>query len=102
MAEPFGSPTRPITMSKQNNEPPALGVAEGSAIRDVPEGCQEIPGFILDVFEGSAWLRIDGTVTDNWGERGVWPTEASARAALDQFFQSNAKAEPRGQQKDNL
>ena len=64
-------------------------VASGPLVREVPKGHQPAPGFILDVFDGSAWLRADGSVTDKWEERGVWATEASARDALDRFFTPN-------------
>lgn len=47
-----------------------------------PEGCQEIPGYIVDLFEGSAWLTKDLQVTKVWSERGVWPTQAEAHAAM--------------------
>lgn len=50
---------------------------------DPPPGCQEIPGVILVVEVGKAWLRADGTVTEVWTERGVWPTEADAAAFLE-------------------
>lgn len=53
--------------------------------KEPPPGCQEIPGFILDVFDGSAWMRADGTVTDKWAERGVWPTLEDAAAAREKF-----------------
>ena len=66
-------------------------VASGPLVRAVPKGHQPAPGFILDVFDGSAWLRADGSVTDKWEERGVWATEASARDALDRFFIPNTE-----------
>lgn len=48
-----------------------------------PKGCQEIPGFIAEVGESrKLWLRKDGTPTDVWGERGIWPT----KQALDDFI----------------
>lgn len=47
-----------------------------------PEGCQEIPGYIVDLFEGSAWLTLGLQVTTKWEERGVWPTQAEAYAAM--------------------
>ena len=54
--------------------------------KEPPPGCQEMPGFCLDVFDGSAWLRLDGTVTDKWDERGVWPTWEAVVAARDKFY----------------
>lgn len=73
----------------------ASGVGSGRMVRGVPQGCEHAPGFILDVFDGSAWLRADGSVTDKWKERGVWATEADARAALERFFSTNVRNEPR-------
>lgn len=55
-------------------------------VKGVPEGCVEIPGFILDVFDGSAWMTQDGQVTDRWPERGVWPTAEAAEEALHRFL----------------
>jgi len=50
--------------------------------KEPPEGCQEIPGYIVDLFEGSAWLTKDLQVTTVWAERGIWPTAAEAHAAM--------------------
>ena len=54
------------------------------SIRDVPAGCQEIPGFILDVFDGSVcgWITQDGRLTHRWHERGIWPTPEAAAEML--------------------
>lgn len=49
--------------------------------RDVPEGCVEIPGFLIVVADGEAWLTRDGRVTAVWSERGVWPTVEEASEA---------------------
>lgn len=56
-------------------------------IQDVPEGCQEIPGFILPIsnLEKPAWLTQDGKVTYVWNERGVWHTEKEAKEAINDF-----------------
>lgn len=66
-----------------------LGAATGSAIRDVPAGCQEIPGYILEVFDGSAWITQDGQVTDKWQERGVWPTPKAAAEMMQRCLSPN-------------
>ena len=50
--------------------------------KEPPEGCQEIPGFIVDLFEGSAWLTKDLQVTTVWAERGVWATQEEAKKAM--------------------
>lgn len=50
--------------------------------KEPPKGCQEIPGYIVDLFEGSAWLTKDLQVTTVWSERGVWSTQAEANAAM--------------------
>ena len=77
-------------MNTPQAQPPAsLGAAHGSAIRDVPAGCQEIPGYILDVFDGSAWITQDGQVTDKWQERGIWPTPEAAAEMLERYLSSN-------------
>ena len=47
-----------------------------------PEGCQEIPGYIVDLFEGTAWLTKDLQVTTGWAERGVWATQEEAKKAM--------------------
>lgn len=52
-------------------------------IRDVPKGCQEITGYILDVFDGSAWVTQDGRITTEWSERGVWPTQEAAAEMME-------------------
>ena len=51
----------------------------------VPAGCEPAPGYILEVAENGPWLRQDGSVTDQWNERGVWATSAEAAAALERF-----------------
>lgn len=51
---------------------------------DPPPGCQEIPGFILQVKDG--WVTQDGQFTTVFSERGVWPTQAEAEAARDALF----------------
>ena len=61
----------------------------GSAIRGVPPGCQEIPGYILDVFDGSAWITQDGKVTDKWHERGIWPTPEAAAEMMQRCLSPN-------------
>lgn len=39
-------------------------------------------GYCIDMFEGSVWLRRDGSVTPNWDERGIWPTLEEAQAFM--------------------
>ena len=68
----------------------SLCAAPCSAIRGVPEGCMEIPGYILDVFDGSAWITQDGRVTDKWAERGVWPTPEAAAEMMERCLSPNA------------
>ena len=72
---------------------PPLAGAPCSAVRGVPEGCQEIPGFILDVFDGSAWITQDGQVTTEWSQRGIWPTVEAAEAAKQNCLLPNAPAQ---------
>lgn len=57
------------------------------AITPVPPGCQEIPGVIITLPEGR-WFRADGTVTDQWTERGVWATAEDAAEFLNIVFQN--------------
>lgn len=47
---------------------------------------QDAGGFIIDVFDGSAWITQDGRVTDKWDERGVWLTQDEASAAMRRFL----------------
>ena len=60
-----------------------------TTVADVPKGCQEIPGFILDVFDGSAWITQDGQVTDNFIDRGVWPTKEAAEEMMERCLSTN-------------
>ena len=83
--------TAPI---KKNELPDGLA---GPAIRDVPAGCQEIPGYILDVFDGSAWITQDGQVTDKWHERGIWPTPDAAAEMMQRCLSPNDRTERPGQ-----
>lgn len=53
--------------------------------QEIPAGCQEIPGYILDVFDGSARITQDGRVTDKWQERGIWPTPEAAAEMMQQL-----------------
>jgi hypothetical protein len=59
--------------------------------KEPPEGCQEIPGYIVDLFEGSAWLTKDLQVTTVWSERGVWATQDEANAAMAALFKELAE-----------
>lgn len=52
-----------------------------------PPGCMVQPGYILPVFGGKFWFTMTGDLTDVWSRRGVWPTEAEARAAKDEFLE---------------
>lgn len=56
-------------------------------VKDVPAGCQEMPGFIIPVhsMDTPAWLTLDGQVTRIWQERGIWDTVAEAREAITKF-----------------
>ena len=56
-----------------------------TAMIEPPTGCMEIPGYILVVFPGKLWLTQAGEVTEVWSERGIWPTEADAKIALEKF-----------------
>ena len=67
----------------------SLGAASDSAIRGVPEGCQEIPGYILDVFDGSSWITQGGQVTDKWQERGIWQTPDAAAEMMQRCQSPN-------------
>jgi len=51
-----------------------------------PTGCMEIPGYILTVKNGKAWITSGGQVTSNFAERGVWGSQEDADAARDFFF----------------
>lgn len=41
-------------------------------------------GYIIDIFDGSAWLTRDLKMTPNWNERGIWTTSEEAKAAMNQ------------------
>jgi len=59
--------------------------------KEPPKGCQEIPGYIVDLFEGSAWLTKDLQVTTVWAERGVWATQEEANKAMTAVFKELAE-----------
>lgn len=63
-----------------NRKPPTIPV------KPPPPGAVEAPGYIAEVFEGAAWLTADGQATDQWSERGVWPTPEAAAAAIEAAF----------------
>lgn len=54
--------------------------------REVPAGCQEIPGFILMTSDEREWFTQDGRLTQKWSELGVWPTREEANEFLNQLF----------------
>jgi len=54
-------------------------------VRPIPEGTMEAPGFIISIFDDSAWFTKDGQVTPKWEERGVWDTEEEVEAAFNEF-----------------
>lgn len=54
-----------------------------------PPGCQEIPGYIVQV-GNRAWLTQGGQLT-RWRRRGVWPTLEEADAAREKFCQTLPK-----------
>lgn len=56
-----------------------------SDLIEPPEGCMEIPGFILIIKGGDAWFTKTGEVTKNFGERGVWETKEDADRAQEIF-----------------
>lgn len=58
-------------------------------IKPIPAGAQEAPGYIVDIFDGSAWLTKDLMITDKWSERGVWPTANAAQKAMDEFLRKD-------------
>lgn len=68
-----------------------VAVPTGLATLGVPPGCVEAPGYILDLFDGSAWMTQDGRVTDRWNERGVWPTAECAAEAMRRFLSPNTE-----------
>jgi len=59
--------------------------------KEPPKGCQEIPGYIVDLFEGSAWLTKGLQVTTVWAERGVWATQEEANKAMTAVFKELAE-----------
>lgn len=56
---------------------------------DPPKGCQEIPGFIVEIARGGPWLTKDGWWTTEWLERGVWDTPEAAEAAAAKWVKGN-------------
>lgn len=74
---------------------PECGQFAGGHFAGCPEDTDRIyiPGHILALKDGKRWLRQDGSVTDVFAERGVWPTEDDASAALDSFFNIQEEGE---------
>ena len=62
--------------------------------REVPPGCIEIPGIILEIRGGKAWITQDGQITTDWRQRGIWATEAGAIAVLNRVVEPSGSAEP--------
>ena len=50
-----------------------------------PDGCLEIPGFILVTEEGKSWFTQYGDVTRDFDKRGVWETAGDADQARNRF-----------------
>ncbi len=48
-------------------------------------------GYIIEIAEGGPWLAQDGTVTINWGERGVWHELTDAELALARSLSPNVE-----------
>lgn len=63
--------------------------------REVPPGCIEIPGIILEIRGGKAWITQDGQITTDWRKRGVWPTAVEAIAVLNQAVEPRGETEER-------
>ena len=61
--------------------------------REVPPGCIEIPGIILEIRGGKAWITQAGQITTDWRQRGIWPTAVEAIAVLDQVFGYDGETE---------
>jgi len=55
-------------------------------IQEPPKGTQAIPGYILPVFGGSAWITQAGEITNDWQKRGVWKTPEDAQAMMDSII----------------
>jgi len=66
-------------------------------IAEVPINCIEIDGYILTVIPKKLWLTVDGFLTEDWNERGIWTSPKKAKKALDGFsevlaFKKSTKA----------
>lgn len=62
--------------------------------REVPPGCLEIPGIILEI-EGAVlqWITQDGQITPDWRQRGIWPTEVEAIAVRNRVVEPDRQRE---------
>jgi hypothetical protein len=50
-----------------------------------PEGCVQMPGFILVVEPETSWLTKDGAVTTVFADRGIWDSQEDAEKAKAEF-----------------
>jgi hypothetical protein len=50
-------------------------------------------GFYVEIAEGGPYLARDGSVTEYWANRGVWPSRYDAEVALHESTHGNAKAD---------
>ena len=57
-------------------------------MKHIPANCMAAPGYIVPVKVGGceAWLTHDLKVTNAWSKRGIWPTQESAKEAIEAFF----------------
>ena len=53
--------------------------------REVPPGCIEVPGIVLELPGSRQWITQAGQITNEWRQRGVWATDAEAQAVLDRI-----------------
>ena len=62
--------------------------------REVPPGCIEVPGIVLELPGGRQWITQAGQITNEWRQRGIWPTAVEAIAVLDRAGELSESAKP--------
>jgi len=56
-------------------------------------GVIKFGGFYIEIKEGGPYLAQDGTVTEYWANRGVWPSRYDAEMALHESMKQNDRTE---------
>ena len=54
-------------------------------------------GYVLEIFDGSAWVTQDGKITFDREKRGVWPTAEAAEEMMQRCLNFDVRPNEKGE-----